>query len=175
MAKRKTARKNRKSNKKMKGGLGLFDVPKVIHLHNIIKSDKEDEQKETEFKDYISTNKTLLTDINKYMLQLPPSAGNIIHTLAAGEYDTTNDTGCIILPDKLAGYQIKGFINDFNEFLTHHPKIIEFIRETGALSQEDKEKRTPLQVAKECKNWPMLEALKKGGRTIKRRKHKLNI
>lgn len=170
MTKKKTTRKNRKTNKKMKGGLGLFDVPKVIHLHNIIRSDKEYDQKETEFKDYIAANKTLLTDINKYILQLPPSAGNIIHTLAAGEYDTTNNTGCIILPDKLAGYQIKGFINDFDEFLAEHPKIIDFIRETGALSQEDSIKRTPLQVAKACRNQQMIDALKKGGRTIKRRK-----
>jgi hypothetical protein len=178
MAKRKTARKNRKSNKKMKGGIGMSDMSKVYHLYKIIKSKKPESEKEEEFIKYVGENKRLLTDKG-----VGAWNGNVLHLLAEGE--NTNQkpnppNGCIEIPWYLKA--TSGYIKEFDDFLKEHPNVIDYIRKnTTALSDIDDGNGTPLQNAKYCANSIMIEALSKsespkpqqiskGGRTIKRRK-----
>jgi hypothetical protein len=50
--------------------------------------------------------------------------------------------------------------------------VVDYIRKnTTALSDVDDGNKTPLGNAEYCDNSIMIEALKKGGKTIKRRKH----
>jgi hypothetical protein len=178
MTKRKTARKNRKSNKKMKGGIGMSDMPKVYHLYKIIKSKKSFEEKESEFINYVGENKELLTEKG-----VGAWNGNIMHLLAEGE--NTNQkpnppNGCIQIPWYLKA--TSGYIKEFDDFLNEHPNVVDYIgKNTTALSDVDDENRTPLKNAKHCANSIMIEALSttafpqsqqisKGGKTIKRRK-----
>jgi hypothetical protein len=168
MAKRKSNKKTRKSNKKIKGGIGMSDMPKVYHLYKIIKSKKQDSEKEDEFIKYVDENKKLLTDKG-----IGAWNGNILHLLAEGE--NTNQkpnppNGCIEIPWYLKA--TSGYIKEFDDFLNKHPNVVDYIRKnTTALSDIDDEKGTPLQNAEYCHNSIMINALNKGGKTIKRRKH----
>ena len=175
MAKRKTNKKTRKSNKKIKGGIGMSDMPKVYHLYKIIKSKKQDSEKEDEFIKYVGENKSLLTDKG-----VGAWNGNIMHLLAEGE-ETKTSKGCIKLPMYL--YGLSGYIKEFDDFLNEHPKVLDYIRKnTTALSDKDDKERTPLQNATLCENnimmyalsntaYPQSKQISKGGRTIKCRKH----
>jgi hypothetical protein len=175
MAKRKSNKKTRKSNKKMKGGIGMSDMPKVYHLYKIIKSKKQDSEKEEEFIKYVGENKSLLTDKG-----VGAWNGNIMHLLAEGE-ETKTSKGCIKLPMYL--YGLSGYIKEFDDFLNEHPNVVDYIRKnTTALSDIDDNEQTPLLNAQYCHNNIMIKALSntaspqmkqisKGGKTIKRRQH----
>jgi hypothetical protein len=158
MAKRKTTRKNRKTNKKMKGGIGIGDMPKVYHLYKIIKSKKPDSEKEEDFIKYVGENKKLLTDKG-----IGAWNGNIMHLLAEGE--NTNQkpnppNGCIEIPWYLKA--TSGYIKEFDDFLNEHPRVVSYIRKnTTALSDLDDSDGTPLRNARYCDNSIMVQALSK--------------
>jgi hypothetical protein len=154
MTKRNT-RKNRKTSKKMKGGIGIGDMPKVYDLYKIIKSKKLSfDEKEAEFIKYIDKNKKLLTDQGIGVWN-----GNIMHLLAEGE-NTKTSKGCIEIPWYLSA--TSGYIKDFDDFLNEHPKVVKYIKtHTTALRDIDGHGAIPLENAMICKNSIMIEALNK--------------
>jgi hypothetical protein len=135
---------------KPKDNLGMDDLPKAYGLYNIIKNSRlSKEEKQEQFKKILDENKELLSlKTTKEMHD-----GNIIHILAFGE----QPNGCLDPP-----YLTKGYIQSFVDYLHDNPEIVNHIKEINghALTDLDKNGKTPLFYANVCHNAKMIKILK---------------